>query len=75
MAIRTRSSSGPVTATTRSAPDAGLDILDLGGASYDVTETSEGTLITLDASSTILIYGTYDILRIRSVRTPPRAAS
>ena len=47
---------------TVSAFDAGLDILDLGGASYEVTETSEGTLITLDASSTILIYGTYDIL-------------
>ena len=47
---------------TISAFDAGLDILDRGGASYEVTETSEGTLITLDASSTILIYGTSDIL-------------
>ncbi|RCW84106.1 calcium-binding protein [Paracoccus lutimaris] len=42
--------------------DAGLDTLDLGGASYSARETANGTLLTLDSANTILIYGVFDIL-------------
>ena len=40
---------------TVSGFDAGVDVLDLGGANYAVVVTDEGALVTLDSGDTILL--------------------
>lgn len=40
--------------------DAGVDVLDLSGAHYDVEATADGALVTLDTGDTILIAGVED---------------
>ena len=45
---------------TVSGFDAGVDVLDLGGANYTVVVTDEGTLLTLNSDDTLLLAGVED---------------